>query len=110
MYRITVALVAVQLVRLAVARVERRRDVLARIQVAAHEQVQQTVVVVVGPRRHRRAAVRADPRSLRHVGERAVPVVSEKLVRTECSADKQVFVSVVVVVGEHPDAHTVQSA
>ncbi len=104
-----VAVVVIQLIAFAVPRVEGRRDLGARIEVPAHVQIELAVVVVIEPRRRGGAAVGADARALRHVGERAVTVVSEQLIRRVRAADERVLETVVVVVGKDRRAHAVEA-
>src|SRR5436305_73127 len=80
-----VAVVPVELVGLAVAGVEGGGDLLARVEVAAHVEVEIAVAVVIPPGGDRGAAVGADPGAGRDVGEVDVPggvrpVVVEELV------------------------------
>ena len=95
-----VALVAIQPVRLAVAGVEGRRNVQARLEVAADVQVEVAVVVDVAPRGDRGAAVLTDSRLCSGVREGAITVGAEELVGLEGAGDEHVFVAVVVEIGE----------
>ena len=83
----------IKLVGLTVAGVKSGWDVLARVNIAANIEVEESVG-------HRGTAILANSRLPGDIGKRSISVIAEQLVRFEGAAYEQVFVSIVVIVGK----------